>query len=139
MMQSVKVFSFLAALCVLSPLSSLPVEAQDYRSSDRFSSRYSSFSDALSAQGSKMARGYNHSIMNQAEVQSYMSVPSEMSDPLMGPAIMKSQQQSSQNQQSGYATNGYGLPNYGLPNYGLGGTIFDNPFFSSQGAGLFDK
>ena len=63
------------------------------------------------------------------------SPPTELTDPMFAAAIKKSQQSNQQQQnQSNNATNAYGLPNFGLPNYGLGGSLFDNPFFSSQGS-----
>lgn len=142
-MHSAKVFSFLAVLSILAPLSVAAAEAQDFRSSDQFSSRYSSFSDSLSDLGFQMSRRYNDNLLRQARWQSIYSAPTELSDPNFAAAIKKQQEsfqkQQQQQQQSNYASNPYGLPDFGLPNYGLGGSINNNPFFSSQGASLFDN
>lgn len=141
-MHSAKVFSFLASLSILAPLSVVSVEAQDFRSSDQFSARYSSFSDSLSNLGLQMSKRYNDNLLRQAQWQSINSPPTELSDPFFAAAIKKqyeNQQQQQPKQQSNYANNPYGLPDFGLPNYGLGGSINNNPFFSSQGASLFDN
>ncbi|MBX9572912.1 MAG: hypothetical protein K2X77_28715 [Candidatus Obscuribacterales bacterium] len=134
-MQVEKIFSFLATLCILSPLCVSSAQAQDFRASDQFSARYNSFSDSLSSLGFEMSKAYNQAQMKQARWQFMNSPPTELTDPMFAAAIKKSQQSNQQQQnQSNNATNAYGLPNFGLPNYGLGGSLFDNPFFSSQGS-----
>lgn len=143
-MHIAKVFSFLAAFSILAPLSIIAAEAQDFRSSDQFSARYNSFSDSLSNLGFQMSKRYNDNLLRQAQWQSINSPPTELSDPFFAAAIKKQyekqqQQQQQQNQQSNNASNPWGLPDFGLPNYGLGGSVNNNPFFSSQGASLFDN